>query len=699
MPAPTDHPLQFVAAIGNAQSLQVVDFIRGGDRYITFAGALVPLVTLGIPGAPVDALLIGAMTIHKIQPGPLLFTTHGDLVWGMIAGYFVSNLLMFAIMMLCYRQLAKVITIPASILVPVVFALCAIGAYAYGNRLFDVWVMLGFGVVGFLMERARIPIGPFVIGFVLAGKFETELRTALQLSDGSFADLFTRPVALGFILIAILMLVLPSIQMRRQKRYSDPCRRFRMKNVLVIMSDEHSRKVLGCYGDTHAITPNLDALAKRGTSFSNAYCNSPICVPSRASFHTGMYPHQINAWDNVMPYDGTHRSWAHDLQDAGREVLSFGKLHFKNDQISTGFDKQVLPLHVKDGVGDLTMLLRRDPPARPGSRKLSQMTGQGVTPYWDYDSNVADQAADWIRSKGTETGWTAFVSLVMPHYPLNAPDEFRALFDRDTLPFPKANKGYTPDNDAIAAIRKVQCYQDYFEDDDQIKEAVAHYYALVAAVVYNIGKVLKALDDAGATEDTLVIYTSDHGDNLGSRGFWGKSTLWEESVGVPLIVAGPDVPEGRVETTPVSLVDVAPTILQAQDVAVRGDLPGRDLVDCIAAPDPNRDVFAEYHAVGSATGMFMLRCGALKLIHSVGDAPLLYDLDEDPEELVNIASDPARAHDLARCMHALELILDMNRVNEDAFGAQARLIESHGGEVAIRKLEPMAFTDPSGAAR
>lgn len=175
-------------------------------------GAMIPLVTLGIPGAPVDALLLGAMVMHQIQPGPLLFATNGNLVWAMIAAYFLSNIMMFAIMASSYRHIARVITVPAQYLVPVVFILCLIGSFSVGNRLFDVWVMLGFGFLGYVLSRAKVPLGPFVIGFVLATPFEAELRTALQLSDGSLVAIVDHPIALFFVTTAAVMLILPLVR-------------------------------------------------------------------------------------------------------------------------------------------------------------------------------------------------------------------------------------------------------------------------------------------------------------------------------------------------------------------------------------------------------------------------------------------------------------------------------------------------------
>jgi choline-sulfatase len=468
-----------------------------------------------------------------------------------------------------------------------------------------------------------------------------------------------------------------------------------MTNTLILMSDEHSAKVMGAYGNRLAITPNLDALAARGTRFDTAYCNSPICVPSRASLHTGLYPHQIGYWDNAMPYDGRVQSWGHALQAAGRPVTSIGKLHFRNATDDTGFDEQILPLHVKDGIGDPSTLLRLNPPPRPGTRQLAAMAGQGVTPYWEYDCSVAKAAVDWLHAQKGQTGWTTFVSFVMPHFPLNAPQHHRDLYDRNALPFPKLNRDYQPENDALAAGRKLQDFQDHFADDDAIREAVAQYYALCSALDESIGLVLQALRDSGAEEDTVVIYTSDHGDNLGARGFWAKSTMWEESAGVPMLIAGPGIPQGAQNPTPVSLIDLYPTVLDVADVPASPDRPGQSLVKIAQTADANRPVLAEYHAVGAQTGVFMLRNGRFKLIEYVGDAPLLYDLQDDPEETQNLAKHPEYAQTLADCRTALRRLVDPEAANAAAFADQELLLEQLGGDAEVRKIVPLAFTDPS----
>ena len=134
-------------------------------------------------------------------------------------------------------------------------------------------------------------------------------------------------------------------------------------NVLFILSDEHTRDVTGCYGHPFIKTPHLDRLAARGTRFDAAYTNCPICVPARASLHTGTYGADNRCWDNAHPYDGSMRSWAHRLRDAGHQTLSIGKLHFRSDKDDNGFVQELIPLHVVDGQGDLLGLVRTPEPA------------------------------------------------------------------------------------------------------------------------------------------------------------------------------------------------------------------------------------------------------------------------------------------------------------------------------------------------
>jgi choline-sulfatase len=210
-------------------------------------------------------------------------------------------------------------------------------------------------------------------------------------------------------------------------------------NVLFILSDEHSRRVLGCYGHETIRTPNLDRLAADGVRFSDAYCNSPICVPSRASLATGRYPHQIRFWDNRIPYDGSVPSWHHRLKSAGHEVVSIGKLHFRSADDDNGFTEEVMPLHVVDGIGDPAGWLRQPLAVRKAALRLAKEAGRGDSDYQGYDGRITDAAVDWLKARAaapTDKPWALFVSLVCPHFPLIARPEWYDLYPESEVPVP-----------------------------------------------------------------------------------------------------------------------------------------------------------------------------------------------------------------------------------------------------------------------
>lgn len=182
----------------------------------TVGGALIPLVAMGIPGSVIDAILLGALVLHGLQPGPLLFKQSPDLIYTIMGTYFIANFFMFGFLVLAVRQIARLTDIPRAFLVPVILTFCVVGSYALGNRMFDVWVMLIFGVVGFGMEKLKIPLAPFVIGFVLGPVAETNLCAGLMASGGSYLPLVTRPMSAIFLLISGILLAIPLIQRRRE---------------------------------------------------------------------------------------------------------------------------------------------------------------------------------------------------------------------------------------------------------------------------------------------------------------------------------------------------------------------------------------------------------------------------------------------------------------------------------------------------
>jgi len=478
----------------------------------------------------------------------------------------------------------------------------------------------------------------------------------------------------------------------------------RPANLLFILSDEHNPRVLGCNGHAMIKTPNLDRLAARGTRFASAYTNCPICVPARASFATGRYVHQVRCWDNAIAYDGQAPAWGHRLMEQGHRVVSIGKLHYKEtDPRRNGFDEEILPLHVVNGVGDLLGLIRDELPRRPGSAKLGPEAGRGESEYTRYDRSIAESAVRWLKEEAPRHAgkpWALYVGFVSPHFPLIAPPQFYDLYPEDAVPWPDMyDPRERPRHPFLDAMRKCLCYDEAF-DAPMVRRAIAAYFGLVSFLDDNIRKILEALEQTGLAGSTRIVYSSDHGDNLGTRGMWGKSTMYEESAGIPLILAGPDVPSGQVCATPVTLADAFPTFIHglgANRDARDRDLPGASLLDIAQGRVPNRTILSEYHAAGAVTGSYMIRRGRYKYIHYVGMPPMLFDLESDPFERTDLGRDPGYAAVRAECEAALRAVVDPESVDKLARADQRAHIEKHGGKEAILKKGTFRYSPPPGA--
>ena len=464
-------------------------------------------------------------------------------------------------------------------------------------------------------------------------------------------------------------------------------------NLLILISDEHRKDALGCVGHPLVKTPNLDALAQRGTVFENAYTPSPMCVPTRASIACGDHVHKLGYWDSATPYDGRVRSWMRQLREAGVDVASIGKLHFRSGDDDNGFCEEILPMHVVGGVGWAIGLLRDDPPAYDSAAELAADVGVGPSTYTDYDLDITAAAQQWIDARrGGPRPWAAFVSLVSPHYPLTCPQDFFDLYDPDQIDLPIGYGGKRrPDHGELQNVLRFFDYDRHF-DERKLRHAKAAYYGLVSFMDDCVGKILTALDDSGQADDTVVIYVSDHGDMLGDQGFWTKQVMYEASVGVPMIAAGPGVPAGRRVTTATTLLDLAATavaVTQTPHDAVSAALPGRSLLEIAGQDDdPDRTVLAEYHDGGSTTGTFMVRWDRWKFVYYVGYPPQLFDLAADPHELNNLAldgvNDPVVRSALDEGEARLRAICDPEEVNQRCFRDQADRIAQLGGIEACK---------------
>ncbi len=470
----------------------------------------------------------------------------------------------------------------------------------------------------------------------------------------------------------------------RHDEHAPPARR---RVALVVMSDEHSGLAISGHGHPWIRTPCIDAFARGATSFLSAYTNSPICIPARAAFTTGRYAHQTRNWDNAMPYVGEPRGWTHLLRDAGVDVTSVGKLHFRNEIDDTGFTRQLLPMHVVEGRGDVLGCVRMPLPVRHKATTFASEIGIGESSYTAFDRSVAATSLDWIGTQALQPQpWLLFSSFVAPHFPLIAPEAFARQYRLDDIPLPKRchPEERLGEHPFDTALRECFAQEPQLFDDERRRRALLSYAGLCSFTDWHFGELCRALEASGLAEDALVLYLSDHGDNMGARGLWGKSTMYEESARIPLLMRAPGCRTRATVTTPVSLVDVGPTLLDWFGVKPPADWPGRSLLDIAKAPDDcTRCVFSEYHAAGAATGMFMLRQGEWKLIHYEGLPPQLFNLTSDPEELRNVAQHPEYADVLRSLQSQLRAVACTERVDAQAKADQLVLIEACGGRDAV----------------
>lgn len=478
------------------------------------------------------------------------------------------------------------------------------------------------------------------------------------------------------------------------------------KNLIFFLTDNHARSMLGAAGHPIIRTPNMDRIAAGGVRFTNAYCVSPLCCPSRAAIATGRYPHDTGYWDNSLAYDGVVPTWQRRVRDAGHHVTSIGKLHYRSPDVDNGFSKEIVPLHIVDGKGALIALLRATPegvPPRKGHKKIYEQSGIGQADYQLYDQEITNQAVAWLseQAKVHEKPWVLLVSYASPHPPFAVPERFWNLYPLDEVPMPvQWRKADQPQHPAVQYLSWMNSFADEF-DEDFVRRVVAGYCALISIVDEHVGTVLAAAEAAGVMADTRVLYTSDHGEAAGHHGIMGKANHYEHALGVPLLMSGPGIPAGKVVDQVASHVDLFPTIAEAVGADLEAEdatLPGQSLWPAIIGVGEDRVAFAEYHAMGARNAGFALRKGRHKLIYHVGMPSQLFDLEADPLEESDLMLEGGN-HPVARELEAaLREIVDPEGVDARAKADQLAHAERFGGLDEVAKAGVFSASPIPGKA-
>ena len=438
-------------------------------------------------------------------------------------------------------------------------------------------------------------------------------------------------------------------------------------NIVFLFSDEHAGAVMGNSGHPVVRTRHLDRLSEQSYTFDNAYCNYPICTPSRLSMLTGRYPHQIGAWDLGVIPDRQSPTWGDYLTEAGYETVLCGRTHFNGTDRLHGFSHRLLD--------DLPRWCNRNgrPPrrtsdARRGSNSHVTECGPGDHEHTRYDRKVTDLAVDFLREKATsqdDNPFLLYCGFMHPHFPLIAPPEFFLQYDPDTLELPETWNEPLESQHPIIQHHRWSWRNDIPPPESVVRCALASYYALVSSLDAQVGRILEAIDTSPLRENTVVIYTSDHGEMAGHHGIWQKQCFYEPAVRVPLMLRLPSDENGRVAEN-VSLVDVLPTLLEIAGLETPSDLPGESLLEIAQhqANETTRAVFSEYHHMGMLNAGFMLKRGDYKLCHYVGSEPQLFNVGADPLENDDLASNPEYAARRRAMETALREVVDPEQ--EDA---------------------------------
>ena len=450
-------------------------------------------------------------------------------------------------------------------------------------------------------------------------------------------------------------------------------------NILFIQVDQLAASSLRAYGNTFCHAPNLDRLAAEGTVVETAYCNFPLCAPSRASMATGQLCSRIAAFDNAAELPASIPTYAHYLAAAGYQTALSGKMHFIGPDQFHGFEKRLTPdLYPADfswvpNWGDEGERDTNDPRSVTISGQCARST------QIDFDDLVTYSAVQHlydVARSGDRRPFFLQVSYTHPHEPYLCRPEYWDLYEGVDIPAPAVGPLAADQHDAHSrrTLSDFGMLEAPFTEEDIARSRRAHFGA-ISYLDAMIGQLLDVLDGLGMAENTAIFFTSDHGEMLGERGMWFKKSFFEDSIRVPLLMKLPGVAPGRMQT-PASLVDLLPTFMGlATGSGWQSDveeLDGADLTALLGADDPDRALFAEYLAEATTAPIFMIRRGRYKFVTSAEDPPLLFDVVADPLEMTNLAGDPDHAGRVAGFLAEVAGKWDHATLTQDIMRSQRR---------------------------
>lgn len=448
--------------------------------------------------------------------------------------------------------------------------------------------------------------------------------------------------------------------------------RQRQPNILLVVADQMTPFLLEACGHAGARTRHLAALRDRGVSFAAAYTASPICVPARAGLMTGQQVSRLGCYDNGDPFPSYVPTFAHYLTNAGYDVVLSGKMHFIGADQLHGFRRRLTTdVYPAGFLWSYPLPAEGEPAAFDFVRQYQAPNiGAGWSTELQYDEETHFRALEYLRHAPRDRPFALTVSYTNPHPPYRVPAAYWELYRDAEVPLPHYPADLEDRYSAFdrALIRWHGLDRRSIRDPAHLLAMRRGFAALSHYIDDKLGELLAVLEEQGLAGDTVVIFTSDHGDMLGEKGLIQKRSFYDWSTRIPLFIACPGGRPGRVET-PVSLLDLPPTILALAGVEPVTPLDGRSLLPALGGqPLPECAVVAEYHGEGIMRPCVMVRQGDWKYIYVQDAPPQLFHLVEDPGEWRNRAGDPA-ASGIERQLH--EVVtggrFDLARIEAEAW--------------------------------
>ncbi len=442
-------------------------------------------------------------------------------------------------------------------------------------------------------------------------------------------------------------------------------------NILFIMADQLAASALPFHGHALTQTPNLSRLAAEGVVFENAYSTSPLCAPARATVMNGLLGSRTGVYDNAAEFPSAIPTWAHYLRAEGYRTCLSGKMHFVGpDQLHGLEERLTTDIYPADfgWTPDWRLKQERIDWWYHNMTSVLQPGIAEITNQLEFDDDVAFQAVRKIYDHArfdADKPLALMTSFTHPHDPYAARKKFWDIYDDATIDLPKIPAMKRGDLDPHSQrLYDVSAMDDYVVKEADIRAARHGYYANISYVDSLIGQLIDALEASNMLDNTIIVFTSDHGDFLGERGLWYKMSFLEPSAHVPMLIWSPSRFKARRVKEPVSLADILPTLAElggTKTLARKTD--GRSLVPLLNGRPEHAEATAwgEYLAEGTIAPMYMLRRGNWKFIHTPTDPDQLFNLVDDPNELKNLAA----SHPLGKLFRAeVEAKFDIKRTNQ-----------------------------------